>query len=55
MGPQGVGNAVNETVVFTFLALFVINVFATAIAVKEQPHEPREPTQFPGCAAACGG
>ncbi|WP_029114872.1 ABC transporter permease [Mycobacterium sp. URHB0044] len=33
-GPQGVGNAVNETVVFTFLALFVINVFATAIAVR---------------------
>lgn len=33
-GPQGVGNAVNETVVFTFLALFVINVFATVIAVK---------------------
>lgn len=33
-GPAGVGNAVNETVVFTFLALFVINVFATAIAVR---------------------
>jgi phospholipid/cholesterol/gamma-HCH transport system permease protein len=33
-GPQGVGNAVNETVVFTFLALFLINVFATAIAVR---------------------
>jgi phospholipid/cholesterol/gamma-HCH transport system permease protein len=33
-GPQGVGNAVNETVVFTFLSLFVINVFATAIAVR---------------------
>ncbi len=33
-GPQGVGNAVNETVVFTFLALFIINVFATAIAVR---------------------
>lgn len=33
-GPQGVGNAVNETVVFTFLALFVINVIATAVAVK---------------------
>ncbi len=25
-GPQGVGNAVNETVVYTFMALFVINV-----------------------------
>jgi len=33
-GPAGVGNAVNETVVFTFLALFVINVIATAVAVK---------------------
>jgi phospholipid/cholesterol/gamma-HCH transport system permease protein len=33
-GPQGVGNAVNETVVFTFVALFVINVFATAIGVR---------------------
>jgi phospholipid/cholesterol/gamma-HCH transport system permease protein len=33
-GPQGVGNAVNETVVYTFMALFVINVIATAVAVK---------------------
>jgi phospholipid/cholesterol/gamma-HCH transport system permease protein len=33
-GPQGVGNAVNETVVYTFLALFVINVIATAVAVR---------------------
>ena len=33
-GPQGVGNAVNETVVFTFMALFVINLIATAVAVK---------------------
>jgi len=33
-GPAGVGNAVNETVVFTFVALFVINVLATAVAVK---------------------
>jgi phospholipid/cholesterol/gamma-HCH transport system permease protein len=33
-GPAGVGNAVNETVVFSFLALFVINVIATAVAVK---------------------
>ena len=33
-GPQGVGNAVNETVVYSFLALFVINVVATAVAVK---------------------
>jgi phospholipid/cholesterol/gamma-HCH transport system permease protein len=33
-GPQGVGDAVNETVVYTFMALFVINVIATAVAVK---------------------
>jgi phospholipid/cholesterol/gamma-HCH transport system permease protein len=33
-GPQDVGNAVNETVVYTFMALFVINVIATAVAVK---------------------
>ncbi|MGV0835781.1 MlaE family ABC transporter permease [Mycolicibacterium thermoresistibile] len=33
-GPAGVGTAVNETVVFSFMALFVINVIATAVAVK---------------------
>lgn len=33
-GPAGVGNAVNETVVYTFVALFVINLVATAIALK---------------------
>jgi len=33
-GPAGVGNAVNETVVYTFMALFLINVLATAVAVK---------------------
>jgi phospholipid/cholesterol/gamma-HCH transport system permease protein len=33
-GPAGVGNAVNETVVYSFVALFVINVFATAVGVK---------------------
>jgi phospholipid/cholesterol/gamma-HCH transport system permease protein len=33
-GPAGVGNAVNETVVYTFLALFVINVVATAVGVE---------------------
>jgi len=33
-GPQGVGNAVNETVVFAFLALFVVNVVLTAITSK---------------------
>jgi phospholipid/cholesterol/gamma-HCH transport system permease protein len=33
-GPAGVGTAVNETVVYTFLALFVINMIATAVGVK---------------------
>lgn len=33
-GPAGVGTAVNETVVFTFMALFVINVIVTAVGVK---------------------
>lgn len=30
-GPQGVGNAVNETVVYTFMALAVINTVITAV------------------------
>jgi phospholipid/cholesterol/gamma-HCH transport system permease protein len=29
-GPAGVGNAVNETVVYSFLALFVLNLLMTA-------------------------
>ena len=33
-GPKGVGNAVNETVVYAFICLFVINVVMTAIGVK---------------------
>ena len=33
-GPAGVGNAVNETVVFTFMALFAINIVATAVGMK---------------------
>jgi phospholipid/cholesterol/gamma-HCH transport system permease protein len=33
-GPAGVGNAVNETVVYSFLALFLINVLATAVGIK---------------------
>ncbi|MCT7657853.1 MlaE family ABC transporter permease [Mycobacterium deserti] len=33
-GPAGVGNAVNETVVFSFVALFVINVVVTAVGVE---------------------
>src|ERR1700733_10123129 len=33
-GPTGVGNAVNETVVFSFMALFFINIVITALGVK---------------------
>lgn len=33
-GPQGVGSAVNETVVYTFMALFVINVVLVAVGTK---------------------
>src|ERR1700704_5676560 len=33
-GPKGVGIAVNETVVYAFICLFVINVIATAIGVR---------------------
>jgi phospholipid/cholesterol/gamma-HCH transport system permease protein len=33
-GAKAVGNAVNETVVYAFIALFVINVVITAIGVK---------------------
>jgi phospholipid/cholesterol/gamma-HCH transport system permease protein len=30
-GPQGVGNAVNETVVFTFMALLIVNVIVSVV------------------------
>jgi phospholipid/cholesterol/gamma-HCH transport system permease protein len=33
-GAKGVGNAVNETVVYAFMALFVINVVVTAIGIR---------------------
>lgn len=33
-GPAGVGNAVNETVVFSFMALFVINIVVTALGFR---------------------
>lgn len=33
-GAAGVGNAVNEAVVFSFMALFFINVLATAVGVQ---------------------
>jgi phospholipid/cholesterol/gamma-HCH transport system permease protein len=32
-GPAGVGNAVNETVVYTFIALFAINIIVTAAGI----------------------
>lgn len=33
-GPAGVGRAVNETVVFTFMALFAINIVVTAFSIQ---------------------
>ena len=33
-GPKGVGEAVNETVIYAFICLFVINVLMTAIGVR---------------------
>ena len=33
-GPAGVGNAVNETVVFSIMALFLINILASAVGVE---------------------
>jgi phospholipid/cholesterol/gamma-HCH transport system permease protein len=36
-GPTAVGNAVNETVVFAFMALFLINILCTAFGVKVAP------------------
>ncbi|MFD3747881.1 MlaE family ABC transporter permease [Nocardia sp. NPDC058633] len=33
-GPKSVGDAVNQTVVFAFMALFVVNVVVTAIGLK---------------------
>lgn len=36
-GPQGVGNAVNETVIYSFMALFAIDVVMTAIDVQLFP------------------
>ena len=33
-GPAGVGNAVNETVVYAVVALFAINIITTAVGVK---------------------
>ncbi|OSC27055.1 ABC transporter permease [Mycobacterium vulneris] len=36
-GAAAVGNAVNETVVFSFMALFFIDVIVTAVGVKATP------------------
>jgi len=33
-GAKAVGNAVNETVVYAFMALFVVNVLVTAIGIQ---------------------
>ena len=33
-GAKAVGNAVNETVVYAFMALFVINVVVTAVGIR---------------------
>ncbi|WP_062999549.1 MlaE family ABC transporter permease [Nocardia jinanensis] len=33
-GPKSVGDAVNETVVYAFMALFAVNVVVTAVGVK---------------------
>ena len=37
-GAKAVGNAVNETVVYAFMALFVINVVVTAIGIQMTEH-----------------
>ncbi|MEN4474507.1 ABC transporter permease [Mycolicibacterium cosmeticum] len=37
-GAKAVGNAVNETVVYAFMALFVINVVVTAIGIRMTAH-----------------
>jgi phospholipid/cholesterol/gamma-HCH transport system permease protein len=36
-GPKGVGDAVNESVVFSFLLLFIVNVALTAIYLRVVP------------------
>ena len=33
-GPAGVGRAVNETVVYTFMALFAINIIASTVGIE---------------------
>jgi phospholipid/cholesterol/gamma-HCH transport system permease protein len=36
-GPAGVGNAVNETVIYGFMALSAINVVVTEISMRVVP------------------
>jgi phospholipid/cholesterol/gamma-HCH transport system permease protein len=38
-GPKGVGDAVNQSVVFTFMLLFAINFFATALYTQLIPQK----------------
>jgi phospholipid/cholesterol/gamma-HCH transport system permease protein len=38
-GPKGVGDAVNQSVVFTFMLLFAINFVATAIYTQVVPQK----------------
>jgi phospholipid/cholesterol/gamma-HCH transport system permease protein len=38
-GPKGVGDAVNQSVVFTFMLLFAINFFATALYTQLVPQK----------------
>ena len=38
-GPKGVGDAVNQSVVFTFMLLFAINIVATAIYTQVVPQK----------------
>ncbi len=57
-GPAGVGNAVNETVVFTFMALFAINVIVTAVGPvqgDDVTHRAAVPAVHRGCGARSRG
>lgn len=38
-GPKGVGDAVNQAVVITFLLLFVVNVVLTAVYLRIVPQK----------------
>ena len=49
-GPAGVGNAVNETVVYTFVTLFAINIIATAGERVDHPIRHMQHRERRGCA-----